>query len=88
MSKRKVTDDANSIPTRKKSRTSSLVESREAQNESFPQTVFNDTEAALIFIKKTLLDENRKDSFPPIVFVHQLYDIVDNRTVVNRQLVN
>jgi len=48
----------------------------------------NDTEAAIRYIK-TLLPANLKDTFkyPPIVFIHQLYDIVHNKTLINKELV-
>ncbi|XP_026822883.1 serine/threonine-protein kinase 19-like isoform X2 [Rhopalosiphum maidis] len=47
----------------------------------------NDTEAAIRYIK-TLLPANLKDTFkyPPIVFIHQLYDIVHNKTLINKEL--
>jgi len=48
----------------------------------------NDTEAAIRYIK-TLLPVTVKDTFkyPPIVFIHQLYDIVHNKTLINKELV-
>lgn len=84
MSKRKANYNSNSSPEKKKASHSSTVEN---QNETFPLISLNDTEAALTFIKKTLADTKRKDSFPPVSFVHQLYDVVESKTVVNRQLV-
>lgn len=49
----------------------------------------NDTEAAIRYIK-SLLPVTIKDSFkyPPVVFIHQLYDIIHNRTLINRELVS
>jgi len=55
-----------------------------------------DTEAAIKYVRRILIsinDQKKKrmidfsTKFPPIVFVHQLYDIVKNKTVVNRQIV-
>ncbi|KAL5242435.1 hypothetical protein ACI65C_009845 [Semiaphis heraclei] len=43
----------------------------------------NDTEAAIRYIK-TLLPVTFK--YPPIVFIHQLYDIVHNKTLINKEL--
>lgn len=47
----------------------------------------NDTEAAIRYIK-TLLPVTLKDTlkYPPIVFIHQLYDIVHNKTLINKEL--
>ncbi|XP_060869831.1 inactive serine/threonine-protein kinase 19-like isoform X2 [Metopolophium dirhodum] len=47
----------------------------------------NDTEAAIRYIK-TLLPVTVKDTFkyPPVVFIHQLYDIVHNKTLINKEL--
>lgn len=53
---------------------------------------FTDTEAAFGYVRNILLsknDEKKVDRsvLPPTVFVHQLYDIINNKTVVNRQIV-
>lgn len=85
MSKRKVDDNSSSSPLKKKTSHSSTAEN---QNEILPEVSINDTEAALNFIKQTLADKKRKDSFPAVIFVHQLYDVVNNKTIVNRQLVS
>lgn len=49
----------------------------------------NDTEAAIKYIK-SLLPAAVKDTFkyPPIVFIRQIYDIIYDKTLVNRQLVS
>lgn len=48
----------------------------------------NDTEAAIRYIKK-LLPVTVKNTFkhPPIVFIHQLYDILHDKTLINKELV-
>lgn len=48
----------------------------------------NDTEAAIRYIK-SLLPTTVKDTFkyPPIVFINQIYDIIHNKTLINRDLV-
>jgi len=48
----------------------------------------NDTEAAIRYIK-TLLPVTIKDTYkyPPIVIIHQLYDIIHNKTLINKELV-
>lgn len=52
------------------------------------QIICNDTDAAILFIKNTLIPTQEvKYPFPPVVFVHQLYDVIKNRTTVNRQIV-
>ncbi|XP_025410068.1 serine/threonine-protein kinase 19-like isoform X2 [Sipha flava] len=47
----------------------------------------NDTEAAIKYIK-SLLPVNVKDTlkYPPIVFINQIYDIIHNKTLINREL--
>ncbi|XP_050056605.1 serine/threonine-protein kinase 19-like isoform X2 [Aphis gossypii] len=47
----------------------------------------NDTEAAIRYIK-TLLPATLNDTFkyPPIVFIHQLKDIIHNETLINKEL--
>lgn len=49
----------------------------------------NDTEAAIRYIK-TLLPATLNDTFkyPPIVFIHQLKDIIHNETLINKELVS
>jgi hypothetical protein len=49
----------------------------------------NDTEAAIKYIK-SLLPVNVKDTlkYPPIVFINQIYDIIHNKTLINRELVS
>lgn len=86
MSKRKANCDSTPNPEKRKASLSSTVV--ESQNETFPQISLKDTEVALTFIKRALADPKRKDSFPPVSFVHQLYDVVNSKTVVNRQLVS
>ncbi|XP_050428253.1 serine/threonine-protein kinase 19-like isoform X2 [Adelges cooleyi] len=47
----------------------------------------NDTEAAIRYIRSVLptaIKNNYK--YPPIVFIHQLYDIINDKALVNRQL--
>uniref|UniRef100_A0A2H8TPL8 Serine/threonine-protein kinase 19 n=1 Tax=Melanaphis sacchari TaxID=742174 RepID=A0A2H8TPL8_9HEMI len=47
----------------------------------------NDTEAAIRYIKKLLpatLDDTFK--YPSIVFINQLYDILHNKTLINKEL--
>lgn len=54
-----------------------------------------DTEAALKCVRNILLsqkDERRGkkmdcSKFPPVVFIHQLYNIIESKTVVNREIV-
>lgn len=49
----------------------------------------NDTEAAIRYIK-SLLPITVKDTYkyPPIVFITQIYDIIHNKTLINRELVS
>jgi len=49
----------------------------------------NDTEAAIRYIKTLLpLNKNNTFKYPPIIFVHQLYDIIHNKTLINKELVS
>ncbi|XKL63411.1 hypothetical protein PGB90_005775 [Kerria lacca] len=48
--------------------------------------ISNDTEVAILFIKNKLLENRQNNLFPPVVFVHQLYDIIENKTILNRQI--
>lgn len=49
----------------------------------------NDTEAALRYIKSLLpVTLNGTFKYPPIVFIHQLFDIIHNRTLINKELVS
>lgn len=50
--------------------------------------ISNDTEVAILFIKNKLLENRQNNLFPPVVFVHQLYDIIENKTILNRQIVS
>lgn len=49
----------------------------------------NDTEAAMLFIKNILSSKNNPNLrvFPPVVFVHQISNIIESKTTVNRQIV-
>ncbi|XP_041364570.1 serine/threonine-protein kinase 19-like [Gigantopelta aegis] len=46
----------------------------------------NDTLAALLYMKKLFPMEKFDDRIPPIVLKHQLYSIVKNRTIVDKQI--
>lgn len=50
--------------------------------------ICNDTEAAILYLKNQLTSQNNVNSFPPIILIHQLFDIIKNKTVVNRQIVS
>ncbi len=47
----------------------------------------SDVEAAIRYIKKILVTGLKVKTFPPVIFVHQLYDIIHDKSVVNRQVV-
>ena len=47
----------------------------------------NDTLAALLYMKNLFPMEKFDDRIPPIVMKHQLYSIVKNRTIVDKQVV-
>lgn len=53
---------------------------------SFP--ICNDTAAAIQFIRNVLLKSKKTYPFPPVVFVHQIFNIIHDRTTVNRQIVS
>ncbi|XP_065222808.1 inactive serine/threonine-protein kinase 19-like [Planococcus citri] len=53
---------------------------------SFP--VCNDTEAGIQYIRNIILKCKKLYPFPPVVFVHQIFNIIQNRTTVNRQIEN
>jgi len=49
----------------------------------------NDTEAAIRYIKTLLpVTLNNTFKYPPIVFIHQLNDIIHNKTLINKELVS
>lgn len=49
--------------------------------------ICNDTEAAILFLKNILLSKTKTNVFPPVVFVHQIFNVIENKTTVNRQIV-
>lgn len=49
----------------------------------------NDTEAAIRFIKSLLpVTQAGTLKYPPVVFINQLYDILQNKTLINKELVS
>lgn len=49
----------------------------------------NDTEAAIKYIKSLLpVNVTNTLKYPPIVFINQIYDIIHNKTLINRELVS
>lgn len=50
--------------------------------------VCTDTEAAILYVKNELVSKVKNSPFPPVVFVHQLFDVIRSKTVVNRQIVS
>lgn len=49
--------------------------------------VANDTKAALLFIKSLYSTKELQERIPHIILKHQLYSIVKDKTIVDRQLV-
>ena len=48
----------------------------------------SDTKAALLYLKNLFPTEKFEGRLPPIVVKHQLYSIVKNRTIVDKELVS
>ena len=54
---------------------------------SLDEDIPNDTKAGLLYLKSTFCLERFTGRIPAIILKHQLYSVIKDKTVVDRQLV-
>ncbi|XP_014785012.2 uncharacterized protein LOC106879820 [Octopus bimaculoides] len=66
--------------------TPNSLDSEEAENKNDLADIPSDTKASLLYLKSLFPLEKFESRLPPVILKHQVYSIVKNRTLVDKQL--